>query len=57
MSIYNALYNLINEYIFGNAIVAGSPEELATTLLSLAGCIFVFSLPFVVVWKLITVWF
>lgn len=55
MSIYQGLYNLINQYIFGNSIVANSVQDLATTLISLSGCIFLIAVPFMLVWKVIKV--
>ena len=57
MGIYQSLYDLINTYIFGSGIVAGSVHELATVLLSLTGCIFLLSLPFVLVFKIIRLFF
>lgn len=53
MGIYQALYDLINSYVFGGGIVAGSVQELATVLISLAGCLFLVALPFILVWKII----
>lgn len=52
MPIYNSIYNIIEQYIFGT-ITPNTPQELATILLSLTGCIFVFSIPFVLVWRVI----
>lgn len=53
MNIYQSIYDLINQYIFGNSIVANSVQDLATTLIALTACIFTFSIPFLIVWKII----
>lgn len=53
MSIYQEIYNLINTYIFGGLITAGSHQELVAILLSSAACIFIFALPFTIVLKII----
>ena len=50
--IYDSIYNLIETYIFG-IVQVGTYQELICILLSSVGCIFVFSLPFVLVWKVV----
>lgn len=55
MNIYQSLYDLLNTYVFGNSIVANSVQDLATTLISLCGTIFLVAIPFLVVWKIIKV--
>lgn len=55
--IYNNLYNLINTYIFNNAVVGGEFTELVCVLLSAIGCVFVFAIPFLLVWKVINIFF
>lgn len=55
MNIYQSLYDLVNTYIFGGAIAPETVQDLACTLLSLSGSIFVFAIPFLVVWKLLKV--
>lgn len=52
MSIYQSLYNLIETYIFGS-ITPESVQDLATTLISLMGCVFLIALPFMIVFKII----
>lgn len=54
MSIYQSIYDLINTYIFGGLIETGTYTELVTILLSTTACIFVFAIPFIIVWKVIT---
>lgn len=53
MSIYQSLYELINTYIFGGGIVANSYQELVAILISTTGCIFLVSVPFMLVWKVV----
>lgn len=55
MGIYQGIYDLINTYVFGSGIVAGSFQELATILISLLACIFLISLPFILVFKIIKI--
>lgn len=55
MNIFQSLYDTLNTYVFGNSIVANSVQDLATTLISLIGTIFLVSIPFLVVWKIIKV--
>lgn len=52
MNIYQGLYELINQYIYGGTIVAESVADLVATLLSTAGCIFLVAIPFVLVWRI-----
>lgn len=53
MNIYQNCYNLINEYLYGSSIVAGSWEELTAVLLATIGTVFLFSIPFIIVYKTI----
>lgn len=55
MNIYENCYNLINQYIYGNSIVEGSWEELTAVMLSTIGVLFVFSIPFIIVYKTICI--
>lgn len=55
MNIYQSLYDTLNTYVFGNSIVANSVQDLATTLISLGGTIFLVAIPFLVVWRIIKV--
>lgn len=50
MSIYQNIYDIIVQYIYGGATLT-SAMELTTVTLSTIGCIFVFALPFLLVWK------
>ena len=49
-SIYQTCYDLVQTYIFGSVQV-GSYQELVCIIISAAACIFVFSLPFLIVWR------
>lgn len=50
MNIYQNLFDIIQIYIFGGATLTPSMELTAVTL-STVGCVFVFALPFLLVWK------
>ena len=50
--IYSNIYSIIMDAFFTGVTV--TPEiTLAVTLLSLLACIFVFALPFLVVWRIL----
>lgn len=53
MNIYQSLYDVINTYIYGGGLVAGSYEELVCVLMSTIGVIALVSIPFVIVKKVI----
>lgn len=53
MSIYNTILDLFNTYIYGGNMVAGSYEELVAIFFSTTACLFVVSLPFIVVYFII----
>lgn len=53
MQVYKDIFSLIEYYIFGGGIVPGSYEELVTILLATIGSIFLISIPFIVVYKVI----
>lgn len=55
MSIYQSIYDLINTYIFGGLIEPNTYQELVTILLSTSSCIFIFAIPFIIVYKVITI--
>lgn len=52
MSIYQNIYDLIVEYIYGGLVLTADMELVTVTLATMA-CIFVFALPFLVVWKVV----
>lgn len=52
MSIYQNIYDLIVQYIYGGLTLTADMELVTVTLATMA-CIFVFALPFLVVWKVI----
>lgn len=52
MNIYQSLYDLVNTYVYGNTIVAGSVADLVATLIGTCGCLFLVSLPFLLVWRI-----
>ena len=53
MSIYESLFDLIQTYIYGGATLT-SDMNLVCTLISTIGCVFLVSLPFVIVYKVIS---
>ena len=53
MNIYQALYDLLNEFVYGSSIVAGSHQDLVATLIATCGVVFLVSLPFLLVYKII----
>lgn len=52
MNIYQDIFDIVQQYIFGGVELTASMDLVAITLSSI-GCIFVFSLPFVIVWRVI----
>lgn len=53
MNIYQTCYDLVNTYIYGSTVQVGSYQELVCIAVSTLACLFVFSLPFVLVYKVI----
>lgn len=56
-NIYQTCYDLINTYVFGGTVVANTYQDLICIAFSAAACIFLMSLPFLLVWIIIKVWF
>lgn len=54
-NIYQGIYDLLNQYVFGNTIVEGSYQDLIAIILSTCACVFLVVLPFVVVWRIMRV--
>lgn len=52
MNIYQDIYNIIVQYIYNNAELTAHMDLVAVTL-STIGCVFVFAVPFLVVWRVI----
>lgn len=53
---YFQLYDILHQYIYGADVVLTNWQDLVLTQLSTMGVIFVISLPFVLVWKVIRIW-
>lgn len=53
MGIYQELYNLIEQYIYGNPEVMTEHMDLVCTFIATAGSLFVVALPFLLVWRVI----
>lgn len=54
MGIYQNLYSLISNYIYGGTTLSAD-MQLTATIISTIGSIFVVALPFLVVWKVIKI--
>lgn len=50
---YNELYNLLQQHIYGLDAVLTGDQTLTLTILATTGCIFLVSLPFIIVWKVV----
>ena len=48
---YHNLYDIIAEYIYGMDLTQDA--ELTCTIMATIGCVFLVSLPFMIVWKII----
>lgn len=53
MPLYSTLYSLLQQYIYGADAVLTADMSLTLTVLATAGSLFVVSLPFVLVWRII----
>ena len=53
MNVYQTCYDLVNTYIYGGQIVEGSYMELVGIFIATCACLFVFALPFIIVWRFI----
>lgn len=52
MNIYQDIFDIIKQYIFGGVELTAHMDLVAVTL-STIGSIFVFALPFVIVWRIV----
>lgn len=52
MNIYQDIFDIVQQYIFGGVELTANMDLVAITL-STIGCVFVFALPFVIVWRII----
>lgn len=50
---YLQLYSILQQYIYGADVVLTEFQDLTLTLLSTMGVIFVVSLPFLLVWRVV----
>lgn len=53
MNIYQQLYDLINNLIFGGSVVANTYPDLVITFVCVFAVLFLISIPFILVWKVI----
>lgn len=54
MIIYDSLFNLLESYIFGT-VTSGTYEELVCIIGATIGSLFLVSLPFIVVWRMLSI--
>lgn len=54
MSLYESAYQLFHEYIYGLDTILTTDQTLTLTLLSTAASLFVVLLPFILVWKVLS---
>lgn len=54
MNIYQDIYDIIQTYLFGGVELSANMDLVAITLATI-GTVFVFSLPFLVVWKILKI--
>lgn len=55
MAIYDTLYDLLSTYIFGGGIATGTYADLICMLVATIGCLFVISIPFIIIWRTIRI--
>lgn len=53
MSVYDSIYDLLNQYIFSGNIIPSSVQDSSCSLVATALCLFVVAIPFIMVWRLI----
>ena len=53
MNIYLTLYDLLNTYIYGGAVVSETYQDLVCITIATIGCLFVFAIPFLITWRVI----
>lgn len=54
-NIYQAFYTLLQDYIFGGAVVVGSYEDLVCIMVSTIAALVLVVFPFIIVWRIIRV--
>lgn len=52
VDIYGNVYEIIVNYLFGGGVLSNN-EELITIALASIASIFVFSIPFIIVWRIV----
>ena len=50
---YQSIYDLISTYVFNGDLAVGSNAELVCMLVSTFAVVFLVSIPFILVWRLI----
>lgn len=57
INLFDTFYNLLNTYVFGGSIVPNTYADLVCILVSCCATLFMISLPFLLVWRFIRMWF
>lgn len=55
INIYQSIYNLIVNQIFGGSVDVGSPPEFIATMFSTFACCFLLAIPFIACYKIIKI--
>ena len=53
MSIYDHIYNILNNFIFGGNVIPGSFQDSSLSLLSTCLCVFVVLFPFILAYRFV----
>lgn len=53
LDLFNEIYNLLVNNIFGGSVQVGTYQDLICSLFSASACLFVLIIPFLVVYKVI----
>ena len=55
MNVYQTCYDLVNQFLYGGQIIAGSYMELVAIIVATAATLFVFAIPFIIVYRFIKI--
>lgn len=53
--IYNSIYELIVNTVFGGTVTVGSPPEFIATLFSTFACCFLIAIPLIACWRIVKI--
>lgn len=52
-SIYDSIYQLLVNQVFGGSVSVGSSPEFICTMISTFACTFLICIPFIATWKIV----